>query len=251
MARLHGKVAIITGAGAGIGRAAAALFAREGAAVVIAEIDADAGAETADLVTRQGGRAIAAHTDITSEDSVAALVRRALDTYGRLDILYNNAGGSSRQDRAVTDVAMDEFWRTIKLDLLGTVLCCRHAIPAMLEGGGGAVVNTSSMVAAYGRPGAHSYTAAKGGISALTRAMAAEYAPRHVRVNAVAPGITRSPRIEARLSEGRIRQSDLDRHVLGLPEPVDVAHAALFLASDEARRITGHILPVDSGMTAL
>ncbi|MFE3837200.1 SDR family NAD(P)-dependent oxidoreductase [Pseudogemmobacter sonorensis] len=250
MARLEGKTAIITGAGTGIGRAAGELFAAKGANVVLADIDGPAVEETAARIAAAGGRAMAITCDITEEASVAALMARAIDGFGRIDVLYNNAGGSSREDGPVTEVALEEFWRTLRLDLYGTVLCSRLAIPHIVAAGGGAVVNTGSMVAAYGRQGAHSYTAAKGGITSLTRAMAAEYAAQGVRVNAVAPGITRSPRVEARLAEGRIRQSDLDRHRLGLPEPIDIAQAALFLASDAARRITGHVLPVDSGMTA-
>ena len=247
MARLEGKTAIITGAGTGIGREAALLFAREGAQVVIAERDTEAARRVA---AEAGQGAIAITCDITEEASVSEMIATCLKTFGKIDILYNNAGGSSRQDAPITEVALDEFWRTIRLDLFGTVLTSKLVLPHMITAGRGVVVNTSSMVAAYGRQGAHSYTAAKGGIVSLTRAMAAEYAASGIRVNAVAPGITLSPRVAARVNEGRIRQSDLDRHRLGLPAPIDIALAALFLASDEARFITGHILPVDSGMTA-
>ena len=250
MPLLQGRTAIITGAGQGSGRAAAILFASEGAEIVIAERDAATGAAVAAEVEAAGGRALFVHTDITQPDQVEALIGRTFETFGKIDVLYNNAGGSTTADGPVTTAPLEEFWRTINVDLYGTFLCSRFALPHMIAAKRGAVVNTSSMVALIGRKNAHSYTASKGAVTALTRAMAAEYGEHNIRVNAVAPGVTRSERVEQRLAAGRIQQYVLDRHVLGLPEPIDVARTALYLASDLSSRVTGQIVPVDSGMTA-
>jgi len=165
MARLAGKVAFITGGGNGIGRATAILFAREGARVAIAEIDVAAGEETAHLA-RNG--AIAIRTDVTDPDNLQSAIRDTVDRFGRLDILHNNAGGSTAQDGTAVDAPLDEFWRAIKLDLYGTFLGCRFAIPELIKGGGGSVINMSSNVALMGIAGRDCYTAAKGG-SRLSR----------------------------------------------------------------------------------
>ena len=251
MARLKDKVAIITGAGQGIGAEAARRFVEEGAEVALLDIDVAAAETAAAKATQGGGRARAYACDITEPDAVAQAVADVLRDFGRVDVLYNNAGGSSAGDTTVVDMDLEAFWRPIKIDLFGTVLMCRNVLPGMIDRGNGVIINTSSMVALYGRPRAQAYTAAKGGVSALTRALAAQYGPQGIRVNALAPGITLSDRVRARLDAGSISQSDLDRHVMGLPEPIDIAQTAVFLASDEARRIAGQILPVDSGITAL
>jgi len=244
--RLKDKVAIITGVGAGIGRAAAELFAREGAKVVIAEIDETAGQAVADAI---GPAAVFVKTDVSDEDSMAAMVRTAIDRFGRIDILYNNAGGSRLTDGAVTTVSNDEFWLKMKVDVFGTWLGCRLVIPHMIAGGGGSVVNSTSIHGLIGVPGRNAYAAAKGAIVSLTRALAVQYAADKVRVNAVAPGGTLTERVKARL-EGTARISaSPDDHLLGLAEPIDVAQAALYLASDESPRTTGHIMVVDSGLT--
>ncbi|MFC0220029.1 SDR family NAD(P)-dependent oxidoreductase [Pseudochelatococcus lubricantis] len=249
MARLAGKIALITGAGAGIGREAAILFAAEGASVVVAELDGTAGGETVRLIEAAGGRACFVAMDVTEPESVESGVRQAVETFGALDILYNNAGGSTMHDGPVTEVPLDEFWRAIRLDLLGTWLVCRYGIPELIKAGGGSVINASSVVALIGWGGKDAYTAAKGGVTALTRSMAVEYAPYKVRVNAVAPCVTRTPRVMEQLAANATTQKFAEQHLLGLAEPRDVAQAALFLASDEAARTTGHIIRVDSGLT--
>lgn len=249
MARLKNKVAFISGAGGGIGRATAELFAREGACVVIAEFDAKSGKDAEVAIIAKGGKALFVQTDVTDEASVKNAVAKAVETFGALHILYNNAGGSTMVDGPLTEAPIDEFWRAIKLDLLGTWLCSRHAIPEIAKAGGGSVINASSVVALIGWPGKDAYTASKGAISALTRSMAVEFASQKVRVNAVAPCVTKTPRVLEQLAKQAATKKLAERHLVGLAEPEDVANAALFLASDESARTTGHILAVDSGVT--
>jgi NAD(P)-dependent dehydrogenase (short-subunit alcohol dehydrogenase family) len=246
MPRLAGKVAFITGGGTGIGRATAVLFAREGARVAIADIDAAAGEESAHLA---GNEAIAIRTDVTEPDSLQAALRATVDKFGRLDVLHNNAGGSTAQDGTAVDAPLDEFWRAIKLDLYGTFLGCRFGIPELIKSGGGAVINMSSNVALMGVPGRDCYTAAKGGIAAITRSLAVAYAPQKVRVNAIAPSATMTARVKALVAGNAALTKLADAHLLGLIEPEDIADMALYLASDESRMVTGQVLPVDSGVT--
>jgi NAD(P)-dependent dehydrogenase (short-subunit alcohol dehydrogenase family) len=246
MPRLADKIAFITGAGSGIGRATAVLFAGEGAKVVVAELDAASGEETAHLA---GHGAIAIPTDVTEPESLERAIRAAVGHFGRLDILHNNAGGSTARDDTAVDAPLDEFWRAIKLDLYGTFLGCRFGIPELVKAGGGSVINMSSNVALMGVPGRDCYTAAKGGIAAITRSLAVAYAPQKVRVNAIAPSATMTERVK-RLVAGNAALTKLaDSHLLGLIEPEDIAHMALYLASDESRLVTGQVLPVDSGVT--
>jgi NAD(P)-dependent dehydrogenase (short-subunit alcohol dehydrogenase family) len=248
MARLAGKAAFITGAGTGIGRATAELFAREGARVTIAEIDAASGEETAQRILAAGGQAIAITTDVRVPDSIEAAIRQAAQHWGGLHVLHNNAGGSTLVDSNVVDAPLEEFWRAITLDLFGTFLGCRFGIPEIIRSGGGSVINMTSAVALMGFEGRDCYTAAKGGVAALTRSLAVEYGRQGVRVNAIAPSVTMTDRVKRLLAGTPSLQHIADQHLRGLGEPMDVALAALYLASDEARVTTGSILPVDSGV---
>src|SRR6202171_3219738 len=246
MRRLAGKVAFITGAGTGIGRAAALLFAREGAKVAIAEINLATGEETAHLA---GNEAIAIRTDVTDPDSFQSAIRAPVNKFGRLDVLHNNAGGSTAQHDSAVNAPLDEFWRAIKLDLYGTFLGCRFGIPELIRAGGGSVINMSSIVALMGVAGRDCSTAAKGGIAAITRSLAVAYAPQKVRVNAIAPSATMTERVK-RLDAGDAALTRLpDSLLLALIEPDDIANTALCLASEESRMVTGQVLPVDSGVT--
>ncbi len=249
MGRLQDKTAFITGAASGIGRAAATMFAAEGARVVAMDIVEKAGDALRTEIESAGGEAVFVRTDVTDEESVNAAIAAGCEAFGGCDVLFNCAGGSSGGDGSLVDASVDELWRVLRLDLLGTILACRAAIPRMRERGG-AIVNMSSVVSLIGVPGLDFYTAAKGGISALTRALAVEHADNNIRVNAIAPGITMTERVR-KLSGGDVANFPLARkQILGPSQPSEIAAAALYLASDEAARITGVVLPVDGGSAA-
>ncbi len=246
MARLAGKVVLITGGGTGIGRATALHCAREGARVVIAEIDRTSGEEAAHLA---GDGAIHVHTDVTEEASMQAAVQTAVRQFGGLHVLHNNAGGSTPHDNTVVEAPIEEFWRVMRLDLFGTFLGCRFGIPAIIAAGGGSVINMSSNVALMGIAGRDCYTAAKGAVASMTRSMAVEFAPKNVRVNAIAPSATMTERVRKLVAGNPALDKLANSHLLGLIEPEDIANMAVFLASDELRMVTGQIYPVDSGVT--
>lgn len=248
MARLAGKVAVITGATGGIGQAAAQLFAEEGAKVAVTGRNRMKGEAVAASINARGGTALYLEMDVTRDDDVEACLGTVARTWGRLDVLYNNAGGSSAADGPVTTAPIEEFWRCITLDLFGTWLCCRHAIPLMREGGGGSIVNCASIVGAMGIPNRDAYSAAKGGIISLTRSMAVEFAGDRIRVNVLVPGAVATDRVLGFFEREPHLKAQWDAYLLGIAEPIDVARAALYLASEDSRRMTGHQLPVDSGI---
>jgi NAD(P)-dependent dehydrogenase (short-subunit alcohol dehydrogenase family) len=248
MGALEGKVAIITGGGAGIGRAAAGLFAAEGARVVVADLKPELGAETIEAIGTAGGTALNVETDVAKPEDVERLVETTIDRFGRIDVLYNNAGGATALDGEVTELPLEEFWRTIGVDLFGTFLGCRFVIPHMAAKGGGSIINTTSIRAMIGTAGADAYTSAKGGVLTLTKALALQWADQGIRVNAIAPGVILSDRVKAMLTDD---DPILGKSILGPSEPMDVAQMALYLASDASRRVTGAILPMDSGASAI
>ncbi|MEM9358141.1 MAG: SDR family oxidoreductase [Pseudomonadota bacterium] len=253
MGRLDGKVAFITGGGGGIGRATAERFAQEGAKVVVAEINEELGEAAAqsarEFAANSGGDAHFIKCDVTETADVQAAFEETVSRYGKLDILHNNAGGSTVQDGPVTDAPEEEFWRVIKLDLYGTFLCSKYGIREIIKAGGGSVINMSSNVALMALPGRDCYTAAKGGIASMTRSMAAEYAEHNIRVNAIAPSVTLSDRVKKLMAASPEVEKIGQSHLLGLGLPIHIAEMAVYLAADESAITTGQILSVDSGVT--
>ena len=250
----EGKVAIVTGAGAGIGRASAFAFAERGAKVVVADWVAEGGNETVQLITQAGGEATFIKADVSNSAEVEALFKRAVATYGRLDFAHNNAGLAMRKEWAPTADISEEVWdRMITLNLKSVWLCMKFEIPQMLKQGKGAIVNTSGLSGLLGNAKAGSpYVASKHGVCGLTRAAAAEYGTLGIRVNAVCPGIVRTARSEpdseaaAKTQMERLAQSPAGRKA----EPEEIAEAVVWLCSDSASYINGHLLPLDYGTVA-
>ncbi len=257
MGKLAGRRAIITGGAAGIGAAAARIFAEAGARVAVFDVNAEGGERVAAEVRQAGGDAIFLPTDITQPEAVEAAVAEVVERFGGLEILYNNAGGATAVDGSLLEIPLEEFWRTIGVDLYGSFLCCRFAIPriaASVQGsdgitGSGAVINSTSIRAMKGTGGADAYTSAKGGVLTLTRALAKQCAPKRIRVNAVAPGAVLTERTRAMGMTGDDDGTDPARPIR-TGRPSEVAQVACFLASDEASLINGAVIPVDSGANA-
>ena len=246
---MKGKVAIVTGGGAGIGRASVELLAREGAQVVIAEYNEESGHAAQQAVVAAGGQAIFIPTDVSSEEQMQALVDAAIRVYGKIDVLHNNVGGSTLNDGPITKVSNDEFWLKMRVDVFGTWLGCRLAIPHMIANGGGSIINMTSVNAIIGVKGRNAYATAKGAVTSLTRALAVEYGEYGIRVNCIAPGRTLTERVMAR--QGNRKPTDLKdtSHLLGLIEPAEVARTVLYLATEDSSKTTGQMLVVDSGLT--
>jgi NAD(P)-dependent dehydrogenase (short-subunit alcohol dehydrogenase family) len=248
--RLAGKVALITGASAGLGRVAAELFAAEGANVVIGDL-AD-GADAVDAIIAAGGQATFVHCDVSSDDSVAAAVAHTVSTYGGLHVLYNNAGISPGDDDGPTNTS-DATWETVlDVNVTGVARCCRHGIPAMLESGGGSIINVASFVAHLGAATPQiAYTASKGAVLSMTREIAVIYARQGIRANALCPGPVLTPLLAKFLSDDAKRQRRLVHVPMGrFGEPIEIARGALFLASDDSSFMTGQSLLIDGGITA-
>jgi NAD(P)-dependent dehydrogenase (short-subunit alcohol dehydrogenase family) len=252
MPRLDGKVALITGAGSGIGKVAAERFAAEGASVMVADIGgADAERVAADIAG-SGGTAHAVAVDVSDEAQVDSMVAAAVKTFGGLHVLLNNAGIFPEDDGGVRDTPPATWEKVMDVNLKGVWFGCRAAIPAMLESGGGSIVNVASFVALMGAATAQvAYTASKGGVLALTREVAVEYARRGIRVNALCPGPIETPLLAELLADRARRARRLVHIPIGrFGRPEEIAAAALFLASDESSFMTGSALVVDGGITA-
>lgn len=250
--RLKEKVALITGAGSGIGRAAALLFAKEGASVVAVDMNDAAGKETVAAIEKDGGRAVFAHADVSRSADVEAMVAAAKKTYGRLDVLFNNAGIFPANDGSVLETDEKTWDLVLSVNLKGVFLGCKYGIPAMLESGGGSIINTASFVALMGSATPQiAYTASKGGVLALTREIAVEFARSGIRVNAICPGPVDTPLLQELFSDPARKARRLVHIPMGrLARAKEVAQAALFLASDDSSYVSGTAFTVDGAITA-
>ena len=251
MPELEGKVAIITGAASGIGRAAVELFAAEGATVVAADVSDEAGQRLADELAAKRSTCTFVHVDVSSESDVEAMVHLALSQFGRLDVLFNNAGVEGEQ-APTADATIDNWERVIDINLKGVFLGMKHGIKAMLRTGGGSIVNNASVAGLVGFAGIPAYCASKGGVVQLTRVAALEYATQGIRVNCLCPGIIDTPMVERFTHDNPAALEQLKQlePVGRLGRPREVAELALFFASDRSSFITGAVIPVDGGFVA-
>ena len=253
MGRLDGKVALITGAGSGMGRVASVAFAREGARIVAAEVAEAAGQETVAQVRSAGGEAIFVRTDVSKERDVAAVVAAGEKAFGRVNVLYNNAGIFPAKDGAVTDLEESVWDLVMNVNLKGIYLVCKHGIPALLRAGGGSIVNIASFVALVGcSVPQDAYTASKGGVIALTKSLAVQFGPKGIRSNAICPGPIETPLLtEWLLTNPEAKRVRLARIPMGrFGRPEDIVHLAMYLASEESSWTNGAVLVADGGITS-
>jgi NAD(P)-dependent dehydrogenase (short-subunit alcohol dehydrogenase family) len=248
---LTGKVALVTGGASGIGRATALTFAREGAKLIIADMNEDGGRQTVHMITEKGGEAIFVRTDVSKAVEVQALISTAVETYGRLDCAHNNAGISGG-GRALTAEYPEERWQqVIAVNLTGVWLCMKYEIPQMLHQRGGTIVNTASAAGLVGTRGTSAYVASKHGVVGLTKTAALEYAQQGIRVNCVCPGAIQTPMTERAWSDPERRARVIASEPVGrIGKPEEIAEAVVWLCSDAASFVTGHTMTVDGGYTA-
>jgi NAD(P)-dependent dehydrogenase (short-subunit alcohol dehydrogenase family) len=248
---VQGKIALVTGGGSGIGRATSLIFAREGAKVVVADVVVPGGEETVQMIKAAGGDAIFVKADMSKAAEVEAMVKKAVDTYGRLDYAHNNAGieGTTRK---TIDYTEDEWDRIMAINLKGVWLCMKYEIPQMLKQGGGAIVNTASDAGLLGVPQMPAYVASKHGVVGLTKTAALEYAKQNVRVNAVCPGVIKTPMVDriTGLRPGRAERMTAAEPVGRMGKPEEIGEAVVWLCSDGASFVTGLAMPVDGGVQA-
>ena len=250
--RLENKVAIVTGAGSGIGHATANLFAKEGAKVVVADIESSLGKETVEEISKNGGTAVQAVADVSKADEVRAMIKTCIANFGKLDILFNNAGIEGPRG-LLWKMKEDDWNRVIDVNLKSVFLGCKYAIPHMKRTKG-SIINTASELGLVGSTSHPAYSASKGGIIALTRSLALQCAPYGIRVNCICPGATETPLLVRFVGEKQ-RERELRKVTQEIPlrrlgKPIDIAYAALYLASEESSFVTGSILVVDGGSTA-
>jgi NAD(P)-dependent dehydrogenase (short-subunit alcohol dehydrogenase family) len=250
--RLEGKVSLITGGGSGMGMVAAKLFAAEGARVVLTDVIDEAGEKTRAEIEKSGGQAIYVHADVSVEGDAEAMVTAAVERFGRLDVLYNNAGVMLGDDGSV-HVTSEEIWdRTLGVNVKGVAFGCKYGVPAMIASGGGSIINVASFVAWMGAATSQTaYTASKGAVLAMTREIAVEYARKGIRCNALCPGPIDTPLLAELLADPERRQRRFVHIPMGrLGQAEELAKAALFLASEDSSFMTGTSLIVDGGITA-
>jgi NAD(P)-dependent dehydrogenase (short-subunit alcohol dehydrogenase family) len=249
---LDGKVALVTGAASGIGRATALTFAREGAKLIIADMNEDGGQQTVHMITENGGEATFVQVDVTSATQIEAMISKTVEIYGRLDCAFNNAGISSGGQRAFTADYPEERWhQVIAINLTGVWLCMKYEIPQMLQQGGGTIVNTASVAGLVGLPYASAYVASKHGVVGLTRTAALEYAKQGIRVNCVCPGYIETPMTEPGRNDPERMAHMLASEPIGrIGKPEEIAETVVWLCSDAASFVTGHTMTVDGGYVA-
>lgn len=249
---MKGRVALVTGAGSGIGRATSLVFAREGARVMAVDLNEEPVQKTVELITQMGGEASGLIADVSKTDDVQRMVSDTVSRFGRIDAAFNNAGIHTGVRIPFHEYPEDEWDRVIGVNLKGVWLCIKYEAPVMLEQGGGAIVNTSSVAGLVAGQGTSAYTASKHGVAGLTKSAAMDYARQGIRVNSVAPGEIKTPMMELIMKSNNfaITQKEEEQPIGRLGEPEEIAEVVVWLCTDAASYVTGHVFPIDGGYMA-